>query len=405
MKKINRILCSILLALSMFAVAACGGGAKDESGGDPSASGGNQASADIPDEINIGVVSAISGPMALEGKFVSNAITMMNEDLEEIGGLDVQGKKVKVNFIHEDCEGKPEITVSAYQKLINQNNVMAIVGPPSSSQILAAGPIAQSADILAITPMGTNEKITQIGDYIFRACFIDSFQAEIASNYLLEQGFERIAIFYSNAEDYSTGLKTAFVEVFEEMGGTVIEQQAYAGQDAKDYNAQWSKIKESDPQAVFMPIYYQDIPLALQQARQAGVDCLILGTDSWDTPEVLELAGADNLQNVQYISAFSAQNPDPKSMEFSKRHIESFGDEPNSNCAYAYESMGLVLNAISNAPEFTPESIRDTMAATKDYDGVTGLTTFDENRNPVKSALILQFASDGQVEYVTTIDP
>lgn len=400
MKKKSWIICSVLLAVCLLFITAC-----NESGSTTTDESKSDSASGIPDEINIGVVSAISGPMAIEGKFNQNAINMMNEDLEASGGIEIQGKKVKVNFIHEDCEGKPEVSVSAYQKLINQDKVIAIVGPPSSGQVLAAGPIAQEAKIPTISPMATNEKVTQIGDYIFRACFIDSFQAEVAANYLLELGMENVAVFYSNAEDYSVGLSTAFIDIFEEKGGNIIEKQAYAGNDAKDYNAQWSKIKASEPQAVFMPIYYQDTPLALQQARQSGVDCLILGTDSWDTPEILELAGAETLQNVQYISAFSAQNPDPMSLEFSKRHKESFGDDPNSNCAYSYESMALLLNAISNAPEFTQESIRDTLASTKDFEGITGLTTFDENRNPVKSALILEFSEDGKVEYVSTINP
>ncbi|HIZ44880.1 MAG TPA: ABC transporter substrate-binding protein [Firmicutes bacterium] len=409
MKKMVALVLSLLMVLSL---AACGGtngsettAANDNTAdGTQSADGSGSGNGKVPDTIKIGVVCAISGTYAQEGEYVKEAVDLLQEELNEAGGVEWNGNTIPVEFIYEDNEGDAETSVNCFNKLIDNDGVMAIVGPPMSGCLIAAGPIAQENQIPTIGTMTTNIECTQVGDYIFRACFIDAFQAKVAANWMISEGYTEVGVLSNNADDYSTGLANAFIEEFEGLGGTIVDHETFAdaaGGDVKDFSVQLTKLKNADPQAIFSPTYYMNVPDILSQASQIGIDVPLLGTDSWDTPDVLNLIDAENKANAYYISAFSALNPDEKVQEFTARFEEAYGSTPNSNATFAYDAAAMVIQAISEAETLDGPGIRDALAAIQ-YDGVTGTTTFDADRNPVKDANILRF-SGNEIEYVTSV--
>ena len=357
-------------------------------------------------EIKIGVVVPQSGNNALTGQYMLNAISLVEDELAESGGITVKdGRTLPVTFYVEDNENQADITTNCYTKLIDETNVLAIVGPDSSTAILAGGPVAQSAGCPAISTFGTNIRVTEIGDYIFRACFIDSFQGEVMAQYAYEDlGARNVAVIYNNANDFSVGLTESFIENFTALGGTICEQQSYSGSDVRDFNVQMTNIKASNPDAVYMPGMLAELPLMLQQAKNVGIDCPILSGDAADTPELAEMAGAEYVEGLTYTSAFSAESQEPAAVTFVEAYESKFGEAPNSNAVLAYESAELVLEAVRTAESLDRASIRDALAAIKDFEVPSGTITFDENRNPIKGAVILQFR-DGVSHYVTSINP
>ncbi len=357
-------------------------------------------------EIKIGVVVPQSGNNALTGQYMLNAISLVEDELAESGGITVKdGRTLPVTFYVEDNENQADITTNCYTKLIDETNVLAIVGPDSSTAILAGGPVAQSAGCPAISTFGTNIRVTEIGDYIFRACFIDSFQGEVMAQYAYEDlGARNVAVIYNNANDFSVGLTESFIENFTALGGTICEQQSYSGSDVRDFNVQMTNIKASNPDAVYMPGMLAELPLMLQQAKNVGIDCPILSGDAADTPELAEMAGAEYVEGLTYTSAFSAESQEPAAVAFVEAYESKFGEAPNSNAVLAYESAELILEAVRTAESLDRASIRDALAAIKDFEVPSGTITFDENRNPIKGAVILQFR-DGVSHYVTSINP
>ena len=337
----------------------------------------------------------LSGSGAVAGKYITNGIKLIESKLSAEGGLLVGDTRYPIQFLYEDNEAKEDITANVYQKLINQDNVIAIVGPDMSKCILAAGPIAQQAGCVAIGTFTTNEAVTQIGDYIFRACFIDPFQGKVAANFAWEEGYKTAGVLYNNADAYSKGLYEAFKASYEALGGQIVEAQAYSGSDNKDYNVQLTKIKDANPQCLFIPNMFLEIPLQVQQARAMGLNAPIIGGDSMDAPEVAQVAGAQNIKGTAYISAFSPDNPDPIAQEFVKAFVAAYGDKPNSNAVLAYEAATMVLEGIKNAKTLDRAGVRDAIANIKDLKLPSGTITVGADRNPIKGAAVLQYNDQG----------
>jgi len=356
----------------------------------------------IPDEINLGMISTISGSQAIDGQNMTDAIKLVQKELEENGGLDVDGKKVKINWIIEDCEAKPEIAVNAAQKLIEQDGVLAIVGPNNSGDTIASAEISQAAKIPQITNTGTNEAVTKVGDYVFRACIIDPFQGKVVAQFAYENlGLRKTAVIYDTADTYSAGLDKAFVDAFVALGGEVVANEAFSGADVKDFSAQLINIKNANPEAVFVPAHIDNIPLILQQIRGMGIEATLLGCDSWDYAAMPELVGLDVIEGAYYVTGFS---PDAETAaDFVKAFTDLAGYRPSFCSAMAYEAAHIVLNAIQNAETIDGTGIRDAMMKTE-LDLPSGHVTFDEFRNPIKSGIILQ-VRNGVAQYVGSVSP
>jgi branched-chain amino acid transport system substrate-binding protein len=403
-------LLSLLLAMVMvFAAVGCAAEPATPSAAPVETSAGTEQTAApeapagekvIPDVIKIGMVGTISGEQAVDGQNMTDAITLVQEELAAQGGLDVDGKKVQVEFVIEDTEAKPEIASNAVQKLIEQDGVLAILGPNNSSDILACGEIAQAAQVPEISNTATNIKVTQIGDYIFRSCFIDPFQGKVVAKFAWEDlGAKKAAVLYNNADAYSTGLQEAFVEAFKANGGEIVATEAFAGAEVKDYSAQLTKIQNANPDVIFYPSQISMIPLQLQQTRAMGITVPMLGCDSWDYDYMPSLVGEDVVEGSYYVTGFSPDADTAK--EFVDAFNTRFGYRPSFCSAMMYEAAHILLNAIQNAATIDGPGVRDAIAAT-DMDLPSGHVVYDENRNPIKSGTVLQVV-DGQRVFVKSI--
>jgi len=360
----------------------------------------SSSDASVPDVIKLGLMGTISGAQAIDGRNMQDSMTLIMEELEAAGGFEVRGKKVKVEVIVEDTEAKPEIAVNVVQKLIHQDGVLAIIGPNNSSDTLACGEVSQASQIPHIATTATNIRVTLIGDYIFRACFIDPFQGRVVAKFAWEDlGSRKAAVLYNNADAYSVGLYESFREHFESHGGVIVAAEAYPGADVMDYSAQLTIIQNSNPDVIFYPNQISMSPLQLQQTRRMGITVPMLGCDSWDYDLMPDLVGHDIIEGSYYVTGFS---PEAESaVDFVDTFNNRFGYRPSFQSAMTYEAFKIVLNAIQNAATIDGPGIRNAMAAT-DMNLPSGRVVFDENRNPVKSGTILQVLSGRRV-YVKSV--
>ena len=409
MKKVLALLLAAVMTTSVFA----GCGKKDsgttetkaaaQTDGTKAAASGD--SSEVPDEVTIGFVASLSGENAQAGQYKKDAWAVIQKELEATDGcITIMGKQVKLNVEFVDTDSKADVTANAYSKCINDLGVVAIVGPDESSLTLAGAPLAQEAGVPVISTFATNEKVTQIGDYIFRACYIDPFQGKVAADYAYNDlEAKTAAVLYSNADAYATGLMESFKENFEALGGEVVAVETYAGADVKDFNAQLSNINAKTPDVLWLPNQASEIPLQIQQASTMGITATMMGLDSWDVTTVPETAGKEALEGSYYISCFSAESDNPEAQAWVKEFEEVNGYKPAAHATLAYEALKVVINGLENLTSFSEAELRDNIAAT-DLKLPSGEVTFDEGGNPNKAAVIMKY-EDGVGHYVTTVQP
>ena len=351
--------------------------------------------------IKIGLAFPMSGTAAMAGKYSTHGADVLKEELG--GKITVGDKEYPVEFVTMDTEGSEEKTTNVYQKLIEEEKVIAIVGPDSSKCMLAAAPIAQNAKCPAITTFGTNTAVTEVGNYIFRACFIDPFQGSVAAAYCEQQGYKTACIMFNNADAYAVGLKDAFVENFK---GEVLAIEEYSGSDVKDYNVQLTKLAAQNPDVLLLPNLNVELGLQIQQARTAGLNCPIICGDSADTPDVANVAGPA-IEGVAYVSAFSAESTDEAAKNFVDAYVKLYPDElPNSNAELTYETAKMVVWAIQNAKTLDRDGVRDALDAIDGLELPSGKMTMDPTtRNPIKGGIIMQYDAEGVTHYVSSVNP
>ena len=351
--------------------------------------------------IKIGLAFPMSGTAAMAGKYSTHGADVLKEELG--GKITVGDKEYPVEFVTMDTEGSEEKTTNVYQKLIEEEKVIAIVGPDSSKCMLAAAPIAQNAKCPAITTFGTNTAVTEVGNYIFRACFIDPFQGSVAAAYCDQQGYKTACIMFNNADAYAVGLKDAFVENFK---GEVLAIEEYSGSDVKDYNVQLTKLAAQNPDVLLLPNLNVELGLQIQQARTAGLNCPIICGDSADTPDVANVAGPA-IEGVAYVSAFSAESTDEAAKKFVDAYVKLYPDElPNSNAELTYETAKMVVWAIQNAKTLDRDGVRDALDTIDGLELPSGKMTMDPTtRNPIKGGVIMQYDAEGVTHYISTVNP
>ena len=397
---------AVALALAVLA-AGCGG-----KGG---AGGGK-------DELVIGEYGSLTGNDADFGNSTKRGVELAVDELTagpaqgKIGGLPI---RVEV----DDDQGKPEEAATVVQKLINQDRVLAVIGEVASSRSLAAAPICQQNQIPMISPSSTNIKVTQVGDYIFRMCFLDDFQGEVMARFTAQNlGLKKVAILKDVKNDYSVGLTGVYTKAFTNMGGQIVTEQAYGAGD-QDFRAQLTAIKAKAPQAIFVPGYYGEVGLIARQAKELGIKAPLIGTDGWESDQLISIGG-DALEGAYYSNHYAVDNPDPKRQEFLKRHQAKYGMEPNAITGLAYDAANVLFTSMQKLAEQDAASfaalgaskagseerkaaekkLRDIIATTTNYPGLTGTITLDENRNATKPAVVLQIKG-GKKVYNTTINP
>lgn len=352
------------------------------------------------DTIKIGEYASLSGTEATFGISMDNGIKLAFDETNNAGG--VLGKKLEL--IVEDNQSKPLETQTVVQKLINRDKVIAVLGEVASSRSKAAAPICQQNKIPMVTPASTNPEVTAIGDYIFRVCFIDPFQATVMSKFAIQtMKVGRVALLIDQRNAYSTGLAENFKKIFTEMGGEIIEEQKYSNGD-KDFKAQLTTIKYKNPEAIFIPGYYTDVGLIAIQAREIGLNVPLFGGDGWESEKLTEGKAKDALEGSFFSTHISTEDPNPAIQNFIKKYREKYKMEPDCYSFLGYDASMLLFDAIKRAGSTDGEKIRNELAKTKNFTGVTGNISINESRNAVKPAVVVE-VKNGKFKYKETIAP
>lgn len=363
--------------------------------------GGTTSNNDSGNVIKVGVFGDLTGQTSSFGQSTKNGIELAVEEINQAGGIN--GKQIQL--IIEDDQGRPEQAKTVVSKLINQDKVVAVLGEVASTNSLAAAPVAQEAKIPMITPSSTNPKVTEVGDYISRVCFIDPFQgatmAKFAANTLKAK---TVAILGDVNSDYSKGLTQFFEEEFTKQGGKVVAKEAYTQTDP-DFKGQLTKIRDLKPDVLYVPGYYGQVGIIAKQTRELGMEIPILGGDGWDSPELWKLGG-EALKNAYITNHYSADNPAPEIQNFVKNYKAKFNTTPDSLAALAYDSAKVLADAIKRAGSTESAKLKDAINSTKNFAGVTGTISLDEKRNAVKPAVVLSLNPSGaKFEFKETISP
>lgn len=352
-----------------------------------------------PEGIPVGFYGSLTGPTATFGQSGKNGSTLAFDEINASGG--VLGSRIALRA--EDDRGEPAEAASAVSKLISRDHVVALLGEAASSRTLAAAPIAQSNEIPMITPSSTNPQVTRVGTYVFRVCFTDDFQGAMLARFAAEDLKAKTAVLLTDIRnDYSVGLGTAFRKSFEKLGGRVIGEQRYSEGDT-DFSAQLTQIRSSPADVVFVPGYYTDVGLIARQKKSLGVAGALLGGDGWDSPRLVEIGG-DALEGAYFGNHYSPDDPDPAVAKFVAAYRARFGSVPDSIGALAYDAARLLADAIRRAGSTAGARVREALAATKGFPGVTGDLTFDLERNPVKPIAILVIRN-GRYAFVKRLAP
>jgi branched-chain amino acid transport system substrate-binding protein len=351
-------------------------------------------------ELLIGEYESLTGTEATFGTSSSDGLKLAVEETNNSGGL--LGKKIKL--ITYDDQGKPSEAATVVQKLINKDRVVAIVGEVASSRSKAGAQICQSSKIPMVSPASTNPEVTAIGDYIFRVCFIDPFQATVMSKFAINSlKLKRVAVLQDVKNAYSTGLADYFIKEFKSMGGDIVEVQSYSNGD-KDFKAQLTAIKAKNPEGIFIPGYYTDVGLIAIQAREIGITQPLFGGDGWESEKLTEGKAKDALEGCYFSTHVSTEDPSPRVQEFIKRYQEKYKIMPDAMSFLAYDAGMILFDAIKRAGSTQPDKIRDELAKTRDFHGVTGNITINSQRNAVKPAVILEIKG-GKFKYKETVNP
>lgn len=353
------------------------------------------------DTIKVGVYGDLTGQTSSFGQSTKNGIELAVDEINAAGG--VNGKKIQL--IVEDDQGRPEQAKTVVSKLISQDKVQAVLGEVASTNSLAAAPVAQEAKIPMITPSSTNPKVTEVGDYISRVCFIDPFQGSVMAKFAANTLKAKTAAILGDVNsDYSKGLTQFFEEEFTKLGGKVVAKEAYTQTDP-DFKGQLTKIRNLKPDVLYIPGYYGQVGIIAKQARELDMTMPLLGGDGWDSPELWKLGGAA-LKDTYISNHYSAENPAPEIQNFVKAYKAKFNVEPDSLAALAYDAAKVLADAIKRAGGTDSAKLKDAINATKDFAGVTGKITIDKTRNAVKPAVVLELMPDtSKFKFKETIAP
>ncbi len=355
------------------------------------------------DEIRLGVNAELTGSKPAVGASCKNAAELLAAQINQAGGLKLGDKAWKVTLFVEDNEDKAESAAAAAQKLITQNNVLAIIGPNASGNAIPAARICEDAKVIMVSPWSTNPKTTEGKQYVFRACFIDDFQGQVMAKFARDNlKAQTAAVLYDVASEYNKGIAEFFRKFFEEAGGKVVAFESYTKGDM-DFSSQLTKIKGANPDVLFLPNYYNEVPLQAQQARRLGIACAIIGSDSWGSEELLRLGGKD-LEGCFFSTHYAPDIATEKAQKFIKDYEAKYGKKPDDVAALTYDAGNLLLTAIAQAGVPDRQKVRDALAAIQEFEGVTGNLRFKGTGDPIKSAVILQI-KDGKFIYHASVQP
>jgi branched-chain amino acid transport system substrate-binding protein len=343
--------------------------------------------------IVIGHFASMTGAEATFGISTDNAIKIAIEERNAKGG--VRGKKIVLQTI--DDASKTSEAATAVTRLINDHGAVAILGEVASGRSLAGGPIAQNNKVPMISPSSTNPSVTDVGDYIFRVCFLDDFQGWVGAKFAKDDlKAERVAILYDQAQSYSSGLADYFAKAYEQMGGKVVVRQAFNGANP-EISSQLQAIKGADAQVIYLPVYYGPAATIIRKARESGITIPFLGGDGWDSEELAKNAG-DAINNTYFSNHYAAEEPRPEVKNFVDKYKATYGGSvPDGLAALGYDAALVLFDAMERAKSLSGPDLRDAIAQTKNFTGVTGTFSIDEKRNAQKSAVVIKYEGGKQV--------
>ena len=350
--------------------------------------------------IKIGYFGDLTGPTFNFGQSAINGVLMAASEINQAGGINNR----KIDVVIEDDKGSPEEAARLTAKLIDQDKVVAIIAGGTSGNSRAAAPKAQASHIPMISPSSTDPAVTQTGNYIFRACFVDTFQGEVMANFAINTlKAKKAAILTDFNSPYSKGLTDYFKLSFARLGGSIVSEQTYTQGDA-DFKGQLSTIRSAEPDVIYIPGYYGDVALIAKQARMIGLTQPLLGGDGWDAPELWQLGG-DALNGAYISTHYSVDDPSPAIQQFVQLYKQRYGNLlPDAHAALAYDAARILFDAITRTGSTDGDKLRDTLAQTKNFNGVTGVISMDVDRNAVKPAAVLKL-EDLKFIYQETIQP
>lgn len=356
--------------------------------------------------IKVGVNIEMTGQVASFGKSQLNGIELATKEINAAGG--VLGKQIELDKM--DNATKQDESTRITTKLITSDKVDVVLGAAISGDTLAAVQVADDKKTPMLTPSATNPNVTfdskknKLNPYVFRACFTDPFQGKVMADFSSKNLKAKTAVIYEDvSSDYSKGLTEFFKKTFEADGGQVLSVESFQVGD-NDFKAVLTRIKEKNPDVIYVPGYYQEVGKIVKQARELGLKQPLEGGDGWDAPQIVDIAGKDALNNTFISNHYSPQDPDPKVKKFVDAYKAAYGIEPDSMAVLGYDATYLMADAIKRAGVVDKEKIKDALASTTDFEGVTGKLKYDDHHDPVKSAVVLEY-KDGVQTFNSKITP
>src|ERR1700678_980286 len=350
-------------------------------------------------QIKIGAVSCISGQLSTFGVSSIRGARMAIEEINAKGGVLGQS----IDLVVDDDDSKAGETARIARKFLSQDHVVAILGDLTSSSTMEAAPLAQEAKVPLLTPTATAISVTEVGDYVFRSCFTDPFTGGVMARFAIEHLRARRGVILTDVkQDYSIGVSAELSSYYRQQGGQVLQEFSFSSGDT-DFRAQLSSLKSLQPDVVFVPAYYTEAALILREARQLGVKAAFVGGEGWDSPSLISVAGK-SAEGSFYTDHFSPDDPEPLVQTFVQAYKTKYGTAPDALAALWYDGAGLLADAIRRAGSAEPAKIRDALATTKNFPGVTGNISLDERRNASKPGVIVTIAN-GHVKMVERVEP
>mgnify|MGYP000187629168 CR=1 FL=1 len=368
----------LVAALSTALLAGCGGEKKD-------------SAAANADKYVIGASFELTGNVANYGKSTLSGLKLAVDQVNKAGG--VNGKQLVV--VESDNKSEPAESGNSVTKLITQDKVVAVVGPATSGCVFAATPVVTSNKVPLIAPCATAPAITvdngQVKEFIFRACFIDPFQGRVMAEFADKTlGVKNVAILHDASSDYSKGLAEVFEKTLNEKGGKVVAKEAFLSKDI-DFKAALTKIKAANPEAIYIPGYYEEVAKIIKQTREIGLNVPLIGCDGWDSPKLVEIAGPEALNNTYFSSAFSVQDQTESVQKFIADYKAMYQKDPDIFCMQGYNAGLVLADALKRAGDGADGTkLAAAIAATKDLPVASGKLTYDKDHNPIISAIIIE---------------
>jgi branched-chain amino acid transport system substrate-binding protein len=357
-------------------------------------------------KIKIGLLNEMTGGNATLGTSSANGAKLAFKEANANGG--VLGKQIEA--VVADNKSEPAEAANAMTKLISQDRVVAVTGTFSSSNAIAAASVAEAAKVPYLASGATNPKVTvdektgKVNDYVFRVCFIDPFQGTVAANFAVDSlKLKKAVMLIDNSSDYSKGLGDFFRKAYIAKDGEILGEEAYLQKD-QDFKTILTKIKGLNAEVIYVPGYYEEVGKIAKQARELGIEAVIIGGDGWDSPKLAEIAGSAALNNTYFTNHYSVESNDPKAKSFVDAYTKEYGQKPDALAVLGYDAARVLIDAITRANSIDPNKIREALADTKNFDAISGETTLNETHDAVKNAVVIEM-KDGKQTFKTSVKP